>query len=224
MKEKLRYLRTKNPRDYWKIINNGNVKPKHSVPIDDLFEFFKALNDEVDNTLPDYVAPMDDLDLLSGVNINVDINVCITEEEILKCVKSLKRNKSVGEDAIANEYIISTIDVMMPLYVALFNTIFDTGVIPSCWLVEDIVPIYKNKGDTKDPKNYRPITILSCVGKLFTSILNNRLNDYSDSVQLILENQAGFRKKYSTVDHIFALHSLIELFKNTRKKTSLCLY
>ena len=139
-------------------------------------------------------------------------------QEILKCVKSLKRNKSVGEDAIANEYIISTIDVMMPLYVALFNTIFDTGVIPSCWLVGDIVPIYKNKGDTKDPKNYRPITILSCVGKLFTSILNNRLNDYSDSVQLILENQAGFKKKYSTVDHIFALHSLIELFKNTRKK------
>ena len=78
VKEKLRYLRTKNPRDYWKIINNGNVKPKHSVPIDDLFEFFKALNDEVDNTLPDHVAPMDDLDLLSGVNINVDINVCIT--------------------------------------------------------------------------------------------------------------------------------------------------
>ena len=111
------------------------MKPKHSVPIDDLFEFFKELNDEVDNTLPDYETPMDDLDLLSGVDINVDINVCITEEEILKCVTSLKRNKSVGEDAIVNEYIISTIDVMMPLYVALFNTIFDTGVIPSCWLV-----------------------------------------------------------------------------------------
>ena len=75
--------------------------------------------------------------------------------QILQCVKSLKRNKSVGEDAIANEYIISTIDVMMPLYVALFNTIFDTGVIPSCWLVGDtsIVPFNKKKGDTKNPKN-----------------------------------------------------------------------
>ena len=176
------------------------------------------MNDENDNTIPDYVATMDDLNLLSDVNVNVDINVCITEDEIMKCVKSLKRNKSTGDDAIANEYIMTTIDVMMPLYTALFNTIFDTGVVPSCWLVGNIVPIYKNKGDTNDPKNYRPITILSCLGKLFTSILNNRLNDYADSVQLILENQAGFRKQYSTMDHIFTLHSLIELFKNTRKK------
>ena len=129
MKEKLKYLRTKKPRDYWKIIYSGNVKPKQSVPIDDLYEFFKKLNDENDNTIPDNVATMDDLNLLSDVNVNVDINVCITEDEIMKCVKSLKRNRSTVDDAIANEYILSTIAVMMPLYTVLFNTIFDTGVV-----------------------------------------------------------------------------------------------
>jgi hypothetical protein len=148
------------------------------------------------------------------MNINVDINVPITEKEILKCVKLSKRNKSVGDDAISKEYILSTVDVMMSLYIALFNTIFDTGIMPSCWLVGNIVPIYKNKGDTKDPKNYRSITILSCLGKLFTSILNNRLNEYADAAQLILNNQVGFRKNYSTIDHIFTLHSLTDLFKN----------
>lgn len=55
--------------------------------------------------------------------------------------------------------------------------------------------MYKNKGDnTWDPKNYRPITLLSCLGKLFTAIINETLNNYADRVQLILENQAGFRK------------------------------
>ena len=81
-----------------------------------------------------------------------------------------------------------------------------------------IRPIYKNKGDKSDPENYRPITILSCLGKLFTAVLNNRLTKFLDTYELLNENQAGFRKSYSTVDHIFALNSLIELFKSTKKK------
>jgi site-specific DNA-cytosine methylase len=43
-----------------------------------------------------------------------------------------------------------------------------------------IKPIYKNKGDQMDPKNYKPITILSCLGKLFTAVLSERLTKYSD--------------------------------------------
>ena len=44
----------------------------------------------------------------------------------------------------------------------------------------NIKPIYKNKGDKMDPKNYRPITILSGLGKLFTAVLSERLTKYSD--------------------------------------------
>ena len=39
-----------------------------------------------------------------------------------------------------------------------------------------IKPIYKNKGDPMNPENYRPITLVSCLGKLFTAVLNERLN------------------------------------------------
>lgn len=106
----------------------------------------------------------------------------------------------------------------MPVYIKLFNTIFDTGTLPEAWLEGKIRPIYKNKGDKSDPENYRPITILSCLGKLFTAVLNNRLTKFLDTYELLNENQAGFRKSYSTVDHIFALNSLIELFKSTKKK------
>ena len=57
-------------------------------------------------------------------------------------------------------------------YTAFFNLVFDYGIIPESWLEGIIRPIYKNNGDTNNPENYRPITILSCFGKLFTAVLN----------------------------------------------------
>jgi hypothetical protein len=77
---------------------------------------------------------------------------------------------------------------------------------------------YKNKGTRTDPKNFRPITILSCFGKLFTSVLNNRLNTFSDEFLLLNENQTGFRKKYSTLDNTFVIYGLFELLKLKKKK------
>ena len=92
---------------------------------------------------------------------------------------------------------------MLPLYTKIFNLVFDTGKIPDKWVEGYIVPIYKNKGDVMDPDNYRGITLLSCMGKLLTSILNNKLNDYLSRYEILGEEQAGFRKHYGTCDHIF---------------------
>ena len=112
----------------------------------------------------------------------------------------------------------------MPLYVAFFSLIFDTGVLPDSWLKGVIKPIYKNKGDSNSPENYRPITILSCFGKLFTSILNSRLNDFIDAHNVLEETQAGFRAGYSTMDHIFVLYALTEIAKNSEKEAFMFIY
>jgi hypothetical protein len=48
----------------------------------------------------------------------------------------------------------------------------------------------KNKGDKFDPKNYRPITIVSCLGKLFTAILNERLTEFSESFSVLSESKS----------------------------------
>jgi hypothetical protein len=77
-------------------------------------------------------------------------------------MKNLKNNKASGEDLIANEYLKHSFEIMSDIYVKLFNLIFDKGLIPEQWLYGDIIPIFKNKGDKSDPKNYRPITIVSC--------------------------------------------------------------
>ena len=133
------------------------------------------------------------------MHINIDttdddeiLNSYITEGEILKCIKLLKNNKSSANDRIINEYIKSTADTMLPTYVAFFNLVFDRGIIPESWLEGIIRPIYKNNGDPKSPENYRPITVLSCFGKLFTAVLNKRLTNFLDQHDTIQENQAGF--------------------------------
>ena len=69
-----------------------------------------------------------------------------------------------------------------------------------------------------DPKNYRPITILSCLGKLFTAVLSERLTKYSDDFFILNENQCGFRKGYSTLDNVFVLFNFFEILKNKKNK------
>ena len=140
----------------------------------------------------------------------------------MKCISLLNNGKSPGNDNILNEYIKSTKHLFMPLYVGLLNSILDAGNIPESWSIDNICSIYKNKGDPLIPENYRPITLVSCLGKLFTSVLNNRLTRFLDEHELLSETQTGFRKDYSTLDNIFTLHSLIELLKSQRKKLFCC--
>lgn len=107
---------------------------------------------------------------------------------------------------------------MLPIYVQLFNIILDSGEYPSIWLEGIIRPIYKRSGDITKPENYRPITILSCFSRLFTSILNVRLNNFIERNVILEENQAGFRKGYSTTDQIFTSHALMDILKTKKKK------
>ena len=59
---------------------------------------------------------------------------------------------------------------------------------------------------------------MSCVGKLFTGIISNRLNKYAEKCDLIRNTQAGFRKNHSTIDHIFVMYSLIEMLGSKSKQ------
>ena len=113
---------------------------------------------------------------------------------------------------------------MKHIYVEVFNRILNEGYIPESWTIGMISPIFKNKGDRMDFDNYRGITILSCLGKLFTSVINTRLNRYANEVNLINENQTGFRKNYSTLDHIFLLKNLIDIFVKHNKQKLYCAF
>ena len=77
-------------------------------------------------------------------------------------------------------------------------------------LVGNIIPIYTNKYYINYVNNYKGITLLSCMCKVFIYKLNNKLTVYCDDKNLINESQSGFRKSYSIVDHIFVLICLVE--------------
>ncbi len=106
-------------------------------------------------------------------------NDLTTSAEIRRCIGKLKIGKCLGNNNTVNEYVKCTQDLLCTLYVKLFHKILDTGVSPSEWLTGVIIPLYKNNGDVNDTNNYRGITLLSCMGKLFPSILNYRLKQYS---------------------------------------------
>ena len=80
-----------------------------------------------------------------------------------------------------------------------------------------ICPLYKNKGSVDDPDHYTGITLLSCTCKLFTACLNTRLSNYVDD-DILGKEQAGFRKGYSTIDHVFVLHLVIDLYQSVQKR------
>ena len=214
--DKLRNLKTLKPRDYWKIINSVDKHSSSLPPLNELHAFFKELNSaEKEQTKKDEHAENN----FENLNeINIELNQPITQQEVLQAVKKLKNNKSSGPDCILNEHIKSTINLLLPTYTQLFNTIFDTGIFPESWALGDILPIYKNKGSLQLPENYRPITLLSCLGKLFTSVLNNRISTYVEKYEIICHNQAGFRKGLSTTDNLFVIQSLIDIAKSYKHK------
>ena len=132
-------------------------------------------------------------------------------------INKLKSGKAAGIDKIIAELLKNLDDDTLIILVNIFNKIFDSGEFPEEWAVGIIVILFKG-GERDDLNNYRGITLLSVVGKLLVGILNERLTKFDDSIKLLHENQAGFRKGYSTTDHIFTLFSIINHSLNVRKK------
>ena len=172
---KLRSIKTSNPNIYWSMLMGKSKRNHIPISTEDLLEFFKRLSnniDEVDEDLNGYLHSNVD-----GWNDSSDttcLNCEFTRDKIEKCIRNLKLGKSAGIDNIINEYIKTTANIFLPLYIVLFNKILNNGIIPEECINGLIIHIYKQKGDIMDPNNYRGITLLSGFGKLFTSVLNNR--------------------------------------------------
>ena len=71
---------------------------------------------------------------------------------------------------------------------------------PDCWKVSSVVPVFKNVGERSTAKNYRPVSLLSVVSKVFEKLVNNRIVDHLEKCGLFSDFQYGFRSSRSTTD------------------------
>ena len=140
-----------------------------------------------------------------------------TYEEVVKAIKRLKKGKGVGGDKVSAEMIVNGGEMLWGNLHTLLVKCWEEEFVPEEWTEGIIVPLYK-EGDECDVGNYRGITLGSHIGKVFCSILKERLYQAVDGV-IIGEAQGGFRKNRQTVDHLFVVSGISQLRRIEGKKT-----
>lgn len=138
----------------------------------------------------------------------------ILESEIRYAIKTQKNDKAPGEDGIRNELLKGTLEAITEILVHLFNLILIRETIPVQWTQSTIILLHK-KGDKSNIENYRPISLLSNLYKIFAKVILNRISLVLDENQP--REQAGFRSNFSTVDHIHVVKQLLEKCKEYNK-------
>ena len=217
--ESLNRLHKAKPNEYWRLVNEISEKNSKGEPLDpsEFFEHFKNLNAIETPLTDDRMAVLQQLRELENKQVFNELDFKITGHEILKSVQSLKNNKAAGLDSITNEMIKSGISTLLHLLTKFFNNLICLGKYPSSWNTGKIIPLHK-KGDRSDPGNYRGITISSCLGKLFNSILNSRLQKFLVSNNILQDEQIGFRKDHRTSDHMLILKTLMDFYRKRKKQ------
>ena len=127
--------------------------------------------------------------------------------EVEAALRKMKNGEEAGKDQVNIETLKAGDETIAKQLAKLYTKCITERRIPKTWKEANMVIFFK-KGNRKDIKNYRPICLLSNMYKLFTKIITTRLEKKLDENQP--REQAGFRSKYSTTDHIHAINQLKE--------------
>ena len=122
--------------------------------------------------------------------------------ELKRNIKTLKNRKAPGPDGILNEMIKHLGPKAQATLLTLFNQSWTQGQVPEVWKEAHIIPIHKKGKAKTDPNSYRPISLISCVGKLLERIINQRLMYYLENNNILTPTQSGFRKNKNTEDQL----------------------
>ena len=116
---------------------------------------------------------------------------------MLKELKSLRVNKGAGLDNIPPRLLKAAADIIAPTLTYIFNLSLSKGVFPQDFKVAKVSPLFKS-GSRDQVENYRPISVLPIVAKVFEKEVNNQLYKYPMDNNLLHPSQHGFRRKRST--------------------------
>ena len=129
-----------------------------------------------------------------------------TAEEIQKLIDNLSENKSCREDDIPIKFLKLSSSIISDFLAYIFNKCVLLGIYPSILKVAKVIPLYK-KDQKDDCSNYRPISLLIHINKIFEKLIHKRMYSFLQKNKILNNNQYGFRKNSSTA---FAIYDLIE--------------
>ena len=168
------------PKKFWKNIKSTFKKKQEraeTLTSDDLHEYFKAIFDEnLENDTFDQDSNETETDPNIGPNVSNDqLDADFIEKELRRAIFSQKDNKAPGIDCISAEILKSSFDFISEFSLNLYNRMFTSGEYPRSWGEGIITPIFK-KGDVNDVSNYRGITLINVLAKVYSQLLLNRVS------------------------------------------------
>ena len=154
------------------------------------------------SSLDDSQAELPPLTELTDSSID---NIEITEDEVIDVIVNLDPNKASGPDLISNKMLKRVSKTVAKPLCIIFNRSLQEGIFPDKWKQGNLVPIFK-KGEKSIPSNYRPVSLLSNLGKIQERIIFKHLYNHLYSNNLLYKYQSGFRPGHSTT------YQLIDIF------------
>ena len=146
------------------------------------------------------------------------LDEAIDDMEVRTALKARKKNKVPGLNGLPPLVFKMFHDQLVKLATALFNKLLKQESYPEIWSSGSIKPIPK-KGYSKCPSNYRGITLFPVMGKVFITILRNRLLDWAKANGKLCESQFEFRpwQGRQITDVVFIIAIAIQSFKKRKK-------
>ena len=216
----LEKLEEKDPKEYWKMVNELREKKSNgaSFDVDNFTAFFEKLysstgkvNIEVTNTVKEVMEKLEKFTDKPN----------FTLKELKKAIILLKNNRAAGPDRIPAEMLKASPDSVLETVLKVMNLIKSTFRFPEKWAI-GLTSLIHKEGVDDDPDNYRAITVTNALAKVFTILVNERLEIWAKENNIQRKEQIGFEKKSRPSDHLFVLKSLIDSYTNQGKKLFTC--
>ena len=160
--------------------------------------FFCSIVKDLASNIEDGYNPLILCDYLKNSNAAKFTFKSIHAQQIREAISKLKTSKSNGDDGISSYFLKLTMPYIEDSLVYLFNTSLETSQFPDPWKVARVSPIFKD-GDKTERSNYRPISVLPVVSRLFEKLMFNQLYRYLNDNYFVNSNQSGFRELHSTI-------------------------
>ena len=138
--------------------------------------------------------------------------------DLIEVIESLKNKYSTDWYDINTVLVKHLKTILAGPLTEIFNDCLTSGIYPNCLKIAKIVPIFK-EGEIDDPSDYRPISLLPVLGKIFERIIFKRAQSNVDKFNIIRNTQFGFRSNRSTVDAILTLLEEVSISLSNKKLT-----